>query len=59
MAIEPGTRLGHYEILAPLGTGGMGDGVCRAPLAALHQGLNGIARQWAVRTVQWLRRAAT
>jgi len=23
MALESGTRLGHYEILAPLGVGGM------------------------------------
>ncbi len=25
MAIVPGTRLGHYEVLAPLGAGGMGE----------------------------------
>ena len=24
MALAPGTRLGHYEVLAPLGAGGMG-----------------------------------
>src|ERR1700737_955861 len=26
MAIAPGTRLGPYEILAPIGAGGMGEG---------------------------------
>ena len=25
MALEPGTRLGPYEILSPLGAGGMGE----------------------------------
>ena len=25
MALEPGLTLGHYEILAPLGAGGMGE----------------------------------
>ena len=25
MALEPGSRLGPYEILAPLGSGGMGE----------------------------------
>ena len=25
MALSPGTRLGPYEILAPLGAGGMGE----------------------------------
>jgi len=25
MPLTPGTRLGHYEILAPLGAGGMGE----------------------------------
>ncbi|HEY3203121.1 MAG TPA: protein kinase, partial [Thermoanaerobaculia bacterium] len=25
MSLEPGTRLGPYEILAPLGAGGMGE----------------------------------
>jgi len=25
MALEPGTRLGHYEIIALIGTGGMGE----------------------------------
>ena len=25
MPLAPGTRLGHYEILAPLGAGGMGE----------------------------------
>ena len=27
MALAPGTRLGPYEIVAPLGAGGMADGV--------------------------------
>ena len=25
MALEPGTKLGLYEILAPIGAGGMGE----------------------------------
>ena len=25
MAVSPGTRLDHYEILAPIGAGGMGE----------------------------------
>ena len=25
MALEPGTTLGHYEVLSSLGTGGMGE----------------------------------
>ena len=25
MSLHPGTRLGHYEIVAPLGAGGMGE----------------------------------
>jgi len=25
MALSPGTRLGHYEVVAPLGAGGMGE----------------------------------
>ena len=25
MALEPGTRLGHYEVLSSLGAGGMGE----------------------------------
>ena len=25
MTLEKGTRLGHYEILAPIGAGGMGE----------------------------------
>ena len=25
MTLGPGTRLGHYEVLAPLGAGGMGE----------------------------------
>ena len=25
MSLAPGTRLGHYEIVAPLGAGGMGE----------------------------------
>jgi len=25
MTLTPGTRLGHYEIVAPIGAGGMGE----------------------------------
>src|SRR3974390_2329712 len=36
MPISTGTRLGHYEILAPLGAGGMGE-VYRAVDTRLHR----------------------
>ena len=36
MPLTPGTRLGHYEILAPLGAGGMGE-VYRAVDTRLHR----------------------
>jgi len=29
LALAPGTRLGSYEIVAPLGAGGMGERLCR------------------------------
>jgi eukaryotic-like serine/threonine-protein kinase len=40
MALTAGTRLGAYEIVQPLGAGGMGD-VCRArdPGLGRHRGL--------------------
>ena len=32
MALEPGTRLGPYEVLAPIGAGPEQDGVTRRPI---------------------------
>ena len=36
MPLQPGTRLGPYEVLAPVGAGGMGE-VYRARDARLHR----------------------
>ncbi len=38
MALEPGTRLGHYEVLSSLGAGGMGE-VYRAKDTKLGRGV--------------------
>ena len=31
MPLSPGTRLGPYEIIAPIGVGGMGEGTWHQP----------------------------
>jgi serine/threonine protein kinase len=50
MTITPGTRLGHYMIVSPLGAGGMGE-VWLAEGSALARKVALNRRRQAVRTV--------
>jgi len=44
MTIKPGSRLGPYEIVSPLGAGGMGRGLPRrGPAARARRGRQGAA----------------
>ena len=41
MAVVPGTRIGPYDVIAPIGAGGMGE-VYRARDTRLHRDVTGL-----------------
>ncbi len=45
MTLAAGARLGPYEILAPLGVGGMGEGTARATPSSVTKWRSGLVRR--------------